>query len=307
MTDLTTKLTNLLTAIQDIEGVSIAPEDNKLAYLRLISGVPFESLLESLVLNSETLVSAAQLYLQNNTSSRDPNFTGVVGCATTLGSAASVVASDGRTYASWVTLPPNTTLVDLDSIVGAQGLQSLLSSYWDGVKMYVKAPVSTFRLSPYDTQDYPTGRIITIHNGSDIAIAPSMVGAGEITVYFCTEMLETPSMPLIWDSSDEPITGYSNRQQINWGDFGSLGFPWGAGYSTSPVILWGNFNGWGFRQTAGGSGGGFRVAYWESESVVTSFNVSLGVTNYISVDTVALLIDDNFINNSFSVTLVPPA
>jgi hypothetical protein len=141
---------------------------------------------------------------------------------------------------------------------------------------------------------------------SDITIAPSILGSGDITVSICTEALATPSMPLVWESSDEPITGYSNRQQINWGDFGNLGFPWGAGYSTSPVILWGNFNGWGFQQSAGGSGGAFRVAYWESESVVAGFNVSLGVTNYITVDTVAILIDDNFINNEFSVTLVEP-
>lgn len=306
MSDLTTKLANLLAGIQETEGVSIAPEDNKLAYLRLLAGVSWESYLESIGLSLETLVSAAQLYLTLNLGSAAPDFTGVESCSISLGSASPKIGSDGRVYADWITLPEGTTTAGLDGIDGVSGLLASRESHWNGVKYYIRSNLPTFTFSPTDNTVRNTGQIYTITSSSDIVFAPSVEAGGTITAYLCGDILGTEPEYVDWDSIFDPISG-DEKNRISWGStLGSNVHPDIGAYGSNYVFRYGDFNGYGFSQPAGGGAGAFRVVYWDSVGTIHTFTVSLGVENFISEETQCLLIDDFLINNTFSVRMRRP-
>jgi len=207
MTTLSEKLATLAAALLETEGTSLGSEDTQLIYLRTLGTIDWVTYLEDIVLNLETLVSAAQFYLSSHTGSLEPDFTGVSTCETTLGSSSSKVGSDGRTYAQWVTLPPSTHLVSLDAIFGVKGLQSDLDTYWNGITIYVQSTADTFKLWPYSDEMFPTGRMITIRDATRQTIAPSIAGAGDLTVHICTfpfshTTIDVPAT--FWPAASDP-------------------------------------------------------------------------------------------------------
>lgn len=306
MTTLSEKLAALQAALLETEGTSLGVEDTQLIYLRALAGIDWELYLEGITLNLETLVSAAQLYLEQNIGSAAPDFTGVETCSVTLGSAAPVIASDGRAYASWVTLPTGASTRALDGITGVLGLQADRETHWQGVKYYIRSNKPTFTFSPEDNTVRETGRIYTITSSADIVFAPSIAGEGTITAYLCGDVLGSGPEYVDYDSILDPIPG-DVKNRIPWGStLGSNVHPDIGAYGENYVFRYGDFNGYGFSQPAGGSGGAFRVVYWDASGTIHTFTVSLGVENFISEETQCLLIDDFLINNEFSVRMRRP-
>lgn len=188
MTTLTDKFDELDTRTAEREGMSLGSEDNKLAYLRLLAAIPFELLLEDIVLGVETLVSAAQLYLSLNLGSAVIDLSGETACSV-IDATTSTYAYDGRTYVVWETIPYNTELVSGTGVVIPQRVKALPTTHWSGVKFVGQSNKPTFRLSDTDTRVYNSGQLYTISTTDDIEISASIEGEGSIILRLCTSVL----------------------------------------------------------------------------------------------------------------------
>jgi hypothetical protein len=202
-TNLEDKFAALQADNHTIEGTSVGDGDNKLAYLRVLAAIPFDTLLEDIVLGLETVVAAARLYLEQNIGSALPDWAGVPGCATNLGSAIPVLAADGRTYPTWLTIPTNTTLGSITTPPDIYGLSSTLPTHWQGVTIYVQSNKPTYTLSAVVPLVLPTGHMYTITTDIDFILAPSIQGEGSITVYICTELLDPAAIEYTFTSENQ--------------------------------------------------------------------------------------------------------
>lgn len=306
MTSLTEKLAALLGDIQDIEGVSVGTEDNKLAYLRVLAGIDWDNYLSDMVEALEVQAAAARVYLELNKGSATPELSGVAGCSVVGSNNNAVVESDGRTYVQWYELPPNTHTEEPAGLTFAQNLRADLPPYFQGTKIVVQSNKPYFRLNNLDVSVYETGKVIELTSAEDLPLLPSIEGEGYIKVYVCLDVLVEGTETSDWDSIYDPIPG-DEKNRISWGSYlGSNTHPDIGAHGTNYVFRYGNFNGYGFSQPAGGSGGAFRVVYWDTGGTIHTFTVSLGVENFISEATTCLLIDDFLINNEFSVRMRRP-
>jgi hypothetical protein len=285
MTDnLTSRLNELKTQQTQTEGISTGTTDNKLQYLR-----GFNALLETIAGDVDgAIIAACRLYLENNIGSSMPDFTGVTGCSTTLGSK-TVAGANGRTYAAFDStfLPENTYLTEAASPSNVNGLRSSLSTYFNGVKIYVKSNKPTFRLNDTDTRVFNTGAIVTLTDTTDIELKPSIEGDGQITLYICRDALAAGPQCSTYHSTYQG----GGVHQIQWVG-GSTTDPNGNVLGTNLVVKYGDYHNYTFRRSDAFPTKVFFVRYWPvGGGTEQTHGVGTGETWTCDIATSAISID----------------
>jgi hypothetical protein len=177
---------SLETQLHQTEGTSEGANDNKLAYLRLLSAAITREDVNTLLIAIEALQAMAVAYLQINQGIGLPAWSGANICNNPRTYSAPLIEVGGRVYATFANIPSDTHDV-VDQQTGLHSIHANYAPYWQGTKIYVESTAPTFKLSAESNELYPTGAYITITSAADIGIYPSVPSGNTLSIHLCID------------------------------------------------------------------------------------------------------------------------